>query len=159
MNTVSFQRCWRCKVWPCCDWWGRVTEWGCVIWWKLVGDPTRLETWMLPVCVGDGVSSPRTSISSSSESTGASLLARDSRPPLNEKSTGLSAINSNKHFSHCTSGIVQDRFYIHLTLQNSKARHCILLILSIFLCFESRYKEFLIFIFIINVIYYFYIHY
>lgn len=46
---------------------------------------------MLVVRVGDGVSSPSTSISSSSESTGASLLARDSRPPLREKSTGRSA--------------------------------------------------------------------
>ncbi|KAK0176573.1 hypothetical protein PV328_000692 [Microctonus aethiopoides] len=41
-------------------------------------------------CTGDGASSPRTSISSESESIAASLLARDSRPPLNEKSTGLS---------------------------------------------------------------------
>lgn len=48
---------------------------------------------MLAARVGDGVSSPRTSISSSSESTAASLLARDSRPPLSEKSTGRSVNN------------------------------------------------------------------
>ncbi|KAK0166932.1 hypothetical protein PV327_004398 [Microctonus hyperodae] len=47
-------------------------------------------------CTGDGASSPRTSISSESESIAASLLARDSRPPLNEKSTGLSTIEQIK---------------------------------------------------------------
>lgn len=91
--TVSFQRCWRWIACPCWGWWDKLTEWRYVIWWKLVGEPARLETWILPVRVGDGVSSPRTSISSSSESTGASLLARDSRPPLREKSTGRSANN------------------------------------------------------------------
>lgn len=58
-------------------------------------DIVRLNKWIADEVTwgGEGdASSPRTSISSESESIAASLLARDSRPPFKEKSTGLSVI-------------------------------------------------------------------